>query len=120
MHRFQNLKQTPSLPLIPLRVQDAFSFKVDVIDEGVASLWCFRQAFKLLLHVASFGRRRFGQHLRQSSFQSGNKKFYLKIDGIDQKPAQLIHLNCILRLQKLGARVPGTRLYTTDTQKQRR
>ena len=106
------------MPLVTLRVQDAFSFEVDVIDEGVASLWCFRQAFKLFLHVSSVGRRRFGQHLRQRSFQSGNKKFCLKIDVIDQKPPQLVHLNCILRLQKLGTRVPGARWYTADTQKQ--
>jgi len=67
VHRFQHLKQTPSLSLVAFRVQDAFSFEIDVIDEGVASLWCSCQAFKLLLHVSSGGRRRFGQHLRQSS-----------------------------------------------------
>src|SRR4029434_7217740 len=108
----------PSLPLVSFCVQNAFSFEIDVIDKGVASLWCFRQAFKLLLHVSSVGRRRFAQHLRQSSFQSGNKKFCLEIDSVDEKPAQLVHLSCILRLQKLGTRVPRTRLGAANAQKQ--
>jgi len=92
LHRFEHLKQTPSLSLVTFRLQNAFSFEVDVIDKGVASLWRFRKAFKLFLHVNSVGRRRFGQHLRQRSIQSGNKKFCLQIDGVDQKPPQLVHL----------------------------
>jgi hypothetical protein len=38
MHRFQDLKQTPALALIALRVQDAFSLEIYVIDERVTSL----------------------------------------------------------------------------------
>ena len=37
VHGFQDLKQTSALALIALRVQDAFAFEVDVIDERVAS-----------------------------------------------------------------------------------
>src|SRR5215217_7273910 len=98
-------------------MQNAFSFEVDVIDERVASLWCFRQAFKLFLHVNSVGRRRFGQHLRQRSVQSGNKKFRLQTDGVGEEAPQLVNLTCILRLYKLGARVPGARLSTANAQK---
>src|SRR5689334_11241297 len=103
--------------MVALRVQNAFSFEVYVIDEGIASLWCFCKAFKLLLHVSSVDRRRFGQHLRQSSLQSGNKKFRLEIDCVGQKAPQLVHLCCVLRLQKLRTRVPWTRLSTSDAEK---
>ena len=84
---FQHLKQTPSLALVTLGVQNAFPFEVDVIDKGVTSLWRFRQALELLLHVCSIGRRRFGQHFRQRASNLRNKKFCLKIDRIGQKPA---------------------------------
>ena len=38
VHRFEDLKQTPSLALITLRVQDAFPFEIYVIDKGETSL----------------------------------------------------------------------------------
>ena len=97
VHGFEHLKQTPSLPLVTLCVQDAFSLEIHVIYQGVASLWCFGQAFELLLHGSSVGRRRFGQHFRQSGLQSGNKKFGLQIDSVGEKLAQLVHLSGILR-----------------------
>ena len=87
VHVLEHLQQTPSLILVALRVQDAFSLEVYVIDQGIASLWRSHEAFKLLLHVRSVGRRRFGQHLRQSILQSGNKKFCLQVDGVGQEPA---------------------------------
>jgi hypothetical protein len=48
VHRFQHLKQTPSLPLVTLRVQNAFSFEVDVIDEGVASPVVFSSGVQIV------------------------------------------------------------------------
>src|SRR5262249_13076915 len=59
-------------------------------------------------------------HLRQSSFQSGNKKFCLEIDCVGQKAPQLVHLSGILRFQKLGTRIPRARRYMAGAQKQRR
>ena len=38
MHAFEYLKQAPSLALITLRVQNAFPFKVYIIDERIAAL----------------------------------------------------------------------------------
>lgn len=87
MHAFEHLKQAPSLALITLRVQDAFAFKVYIIDKGVAPLWSSCQTLELLLYVGSIGRRRFGEHFRQSALQPGNKEFSLKIDRIDEKLA---------------------------------
>ena len=65
MHAFEDLEQAPSLALITLRAQDAFPFKVYVIDKRVAALWGCREALKLLLYIGSIGRRRFGEHFRQ-------------------------------------------------------
>jgi len=59
MHRFERLKQAPSLALITLRMQDAFSFEVYVIDKGETSLWRSLQSLELLLYVCSIGNRRF-------------------------------------------------------------
>ena len=87
MHRFEHLKQAPSLALITLRMQDAFPFEVYVIDKSETSLWCSLQALELLLDVGSIGRRRFIQHFRQRALQSRNQKFSLQIDGIDKKLA---------------------------------
>ena len=87
MHAFEDLEQAPSLALITLRVQNAFPFKVYIIDERIAALWSSRQALELLLYVGSIGRRRFGEHFRQSALQPGNKEFSLKIDRIDEKLA---------------------------------
>src|SRR4051812_42636832 len=117
MHGFEHLKQAPTVALITLAVQDTFSLEIHIIDKRIAPLWCFCQTFKLLLHVSSIGGRRFGQHFRQSGFQSGNKKFRLQIDCIDQETAQLIHLSRILRPNKLGARVPWTSKSTAGAQK---
>ena len=87
MHRFEDLKQTPSLTLVTLRMQDAFPFKVYVIDKGVAPVCSSRHTVELLLHVGSIGRRRFIQHFRQSAVQPGNKEFGLKIDRIGEELA---------------------------------
>src|SRR5881628_4276105 len=87
VHAFEDLQQAPSLTLITLRVQDAFPFKVYIIDKCVAPLWSSRQALELLLYVGSIGRRRFGEHFRQSALQPGNKEFSLKIDRIYEKLA---------------------------------
>jgi len=65
MHRFENLKQAPSLALITFRVQDAFPLKVHIIDKGVTSLWSSRQVLELLLYVGPIDSRRFIQHFRQ-------------------------------------------------------
>lgn len=87
VHAFEDLQQAPSLTLITLRVEDAFAFKVYIIDKGVAPMWSSCQSLELLLYIGSIGRRRFGEHFRQSAFQPGNKKFCLKIDRIDEKLA---------------------------------
>ena len=87
MHAFEYLKQAPSLALITLRVQNAFPFKVYIIDERIAALWSSRQALELLLDVGSIGRRCFGEHFRQRAFQPSNKEFGLEINRIDEKLA---------------------------------
>jgi hypothetical protein len=56
MHRFEHLKQAPSLALITLRMEDAFSFEVYVIDKGETSLRRSLQSLELL-HICSIGRR---------------------------------------------------------------
>src|SRR5437773_12205048 len=68
MHAFEDLKQAPSLTLVSLRMQDAFPLEVDIIDNGVAALRSSRQSVKLLLDVASLGRRRFGEHFGHRAF----------------------------------------------------
>src|SRR4029077_3375945 len=85
MHVFEHLKQAPTLALITLRVQDAFSFEIYIIDKGVASLWSSRQAFELLLDVGAVGRRRLGEHFWKRLFQPCNKEFSLEINRIDEK-----------------------------------
>ena len=65
MHRFEHLKQAPSLTLITLCVQDAFSFEVYVIDKGKTSLRRSLQSLELLLHICPIRGRGFSQHLRQ-------------------------------------------------------
>ena len=65
MHAFEDLEQAPSLALITLCAQDAFPFKIYVIDKGVAALWGSREALKLLLYIGSIGRRRFSEHFRK-------------------------------------------------------
>jgi len=84
MHAFEDLQQAPSLTLITLRVENSFAFKVYIIDKCVAPLWSSRQPLELLLYVGAIGRRRFGEHFRQSALQPGNKEFSLKIDRIDE------------------------------------
>ena len=83
VHVFEDLQQAPPLTLITLRVENAFPFKVYIIDKGVAPLWSSCQPLELLLYVGSIGRRRFGEHFRQSALQPGDKEFSLKIDRID-------------------------------------
>ena len=85
MHRFEDLKQAPSLTLITLCVQDAFTLKVYIIDKGVAPVCSSRHTVELLLHVGSIGRRRFIQHFRQRALQPANEKFGLEIDRIHQE-----------------------------------
>jgi len=87
VHAFEDLQQAPPLTLITLRVENAFAFKVYIIDKGVAPMWSSRQSLELLLYVGSIGRRRFGEHFRQSALQPGNKEFSLKSDRIDEKLA---------------------------------
>ena len=87
MHAFEDLQQAPPLTLITLRVENAFAFKVYIIDKGVAPMWSSRQPLELLLYVGSIGRRRFGEHFRHRPLQPGNKEFSLKIDSIDEKLA---------------------------------
>src|SRR5689334_4946109 len=77
VHVFQDLKQPPALALVTFGTQNAFPLEIHVVNQGIASLWSFRQARKLLLYVGSFGRPRFGEHFRQSAFQAGQKKFRL-------------------------------------------
>jgi len=87
MHAFEDLQQAPPLTLITLRVENAFAFKVYIIDKGVAPMRSSCQPLELLLYVGSISRRRFGEHFRQSTLQPGNKEFSLKIDRIDEKLA---------------------------------
>ena len=87
LHAFEDLQQAPPLTLITFRVENSFAFKVYIIDKGVTALWSSRQPLELLLYVGSIGRRRFGEHFRQSALQPGNKEFSLKIDRIDEKLA---------------------------------
>src|SRR5437016_5173252 len=87
VHAFEDLQQAPSLTLITLRVENAFAFKVHIIDKGVAPMWSSRQSLELLLYVGAISRRRFGEHFRQSALQPGNKEFSLKIDRIDEELA---------------------------------
>ena len=87
VHGFEDLQQAPPLTLITLRVENAFAFKVYIIDKGVAPMWSSRQPLELLLYVGSISRRRFGEHFRQGAFQPSNKEFSLKIDRIDEKLA---------------------------------
>src|SRR5207244_4721843 len=61
VHRFENLKQAPSLALITFRVENTFPFEVHIIDQGIASLWSSRQTLELLLYVRAFGGRRCDQ-----------------------------------------------------------
>jgi len=53
VHAFQDLKQAPALPLVTLRMQDALSLEIYVIDKGVTSLRSFGEALELLLYVCS-------------------------------------------------------------------
>ena len=87
MHSFQDLKQAPALTLVTLRMQDAFSFEIYVIDERITSLGSFGEALELGLYAGSISRRRFGKHFRQRGFQPGDKKFRLKIDRVDEELA---------------------------------
>src|SRR5436190_21435451 len=64
VHGFEDLQQAPPLTLITLRVENAFAFKVYIIDKGVAPMWSSCQSLELLLYVGSIGRRRFGEHFR--------------------------------------------------------
>jgi len=59
----------------------------------------FVRPFKLFLHVW-FGRQAAASAsiLGREASNSGNKKFYLQIDGVGQKPPQLVHLTCIFAL----------------------
>ena len=87
MHAFEDLQQAPPLTLITLRVENAFAFKVYIIDKGVAPMWSSCQSLELLVYGGSIGRRRFGEHFGQGAFQPSNKEFSLKIDRIDEKLA---------------------------------
>ena len=68
MHGFQDLKQAPALTLVTLRMQDAFSLEIYVIDERVTSLMSFGEALELFLYVRSIRGRRFGKHFWQRAF----------------------------------------------------
>src|SRR6266480_2038452 len=46
VHAFEDVKYSPSLPLIALRVQDSFSLKIYIIDKCVAPLWSPREALE--------------------------------------------------------------------------
>src|SRR5882724_7649179 len=65
VHGFEDLQQAPPLTLITLRAENAFPFKVYIIDKGVAPLWSSCQPLELLLYVGAIGRRRIGEHFRQ-------------------------------------------------------
>src|SRR5207248_9961128 len=110
VHCFEHLKQPPALSLIPFGVQDAFTFKVHIINERVTSLWGSRQAIELLLYIGAIGRRRFIQHFWKRALQSGNEKFGLKTDRIGEESPQLLHIRSVLRWKKFRARIPRTRL----------
>ena len=100
MHIFEDLKQAPTLTLITLCMQDSFSFEVHIIDKRVTALRRPRQSLELLLNVRTIRRRGFGQHFWQRILQPGNEEFRLKIYGIDEKPAQLLHFRCVLSVKK--------------------
>src|SRR5437870_10046180 len=68
MHGFQDLKQAPAPALVTLRMQDAFSLEIYVIDQGVTSLRSFGETLELLLYVCSSRRSRFGKHFGQRAF----------------------------------------------------
>src|SRR5437762_5794759 len=89
VHCFEYLKQAPALSLIPFGVQDAFTFKVHIINERVRSLWRSHQAIELLLHIGALGGSRFIQHFWKRALQSGDEKFGLKIDCIGEESPQL-------------------------------
>ena len=59
VHRFENLKQAPSLALITFRVENTFPFEVHIIDQGIASLRSSRQTLELFPYVRAIGGRRF-------------------------------------------------------------
>src|SRR5437899_11297830 len=62
VHRFENLKQAPSLALITFRVENTFTFEVHIIVQGIESLCSSSQTIVLLLFVLSFGGRLFVKH----------------------------------------------------------
>ena len=113
VHRFENLKQAPSLALITFRVENTFPLEVHIIDQGIASLWSSGQALELLLYVRAIGGLRFGEHFWERAVQPGQKEFSLKVDRGGEKLAQLVHVWGVLRSKKLCARVPGTWLVGT-------
>jgi hypothetical protein len=113
VHRFENLKQTPTLALITFRVEHAFPFEVHIIDQGITSLWSSRQTLELLLYVRAIGGRSFGEHFWERALQPGHEEFGLKVDRAGEKLAQLVHVWGVLRSKKLRARVPGTWLVGT-------
>src|SRR5205823_14134260 len=69
VHRFENLKQAPSLALITFRVENTFPFEVHIIDQGIASLRSSRQTLELFPYVRAIGGRRFGQHFWERALQ---------------------------------------------------
>src|SRR5438477_12843346 len=90
VHRFENLKQAPSLALITFRVENTFPFEVHIIDQGIASLWSSRQTLELLLYVRAFGWRSFGQHFLERALQLGHQEFVLKVDCTGEKLSDLV------------------------------
>src|SRR5260370_20740465 len=87
VHRFENLKQAPSLALITFRVENTFPFEVHIIDQGIASLWSSRQTLELFPYVRAIGGPRIPQRLLDEHVPQGPKGFRCKYDHAREQPA---------------------------------
>src|SRR5207249_6709676 len=79
VHRFEDLKQTPSLALITLRVQDAFPFEINDIVKAEKSRRCPPQAPELCRSFAPFACAASARILSHAPPHPPNKKSTLKI-----------------------------------------
>src|SRR5436309_15301468 len=97
VHRFENLKQAPSLALITFRVENTFPFEVHIIDQGIASLLSSRTTLELFLYVRAIGGRRFDEHFWERALQPGHKGFGLEVDRAGENMVQLVNVWVVLR-----------------------
>jgi hypothetical protein len=106
-HCLQDLEQAPSLIVVPFRRQNSFAFEIDVIDKGICS--CRRRAkiVEAPCNLVPLCGGCVREHFRERILQALDHKLRLQIDGISEKPAQLLHLATVLGIEKLSARFPG-------------